>query len=98
MYRALLKLWHVFKLAWVERMVYRVNFVMTIISGIVSWLILVFLWLAIYRSAGKEVIGGYSIGDGDLSPRRRIDQYFYLTTAENPETSQNIQDGTLSHL
>jgi ABC-2 type transport system permease protein len=53
--------------------------------------------MAIYRSAGKEMIGGYSLremvtyllGGGLINS-------FILTTAENPETSQNIQDGTLS--
>jgi ABC-2 type transport system permease protein len=70
---------------------------MEILSGILSSLIVIFLWIAIYRSAGKEVMGEYSIGEmvtyllgGGLI------NTFILTTAENPETSQNIQDGTLS--
>jgi ABC-2 type transport system permease protein len=57
----------------------------------------IFLWIAIYRSAGTGIIGGYSLGEmvtyllgGGLI------NSFILTTAENPETSQNIQDGTLS--
>jgi ABC-type uncharacterized transport system permease subunit len=97
MYHALVKFCFVFRLAWIERMVYRVNFFMEIISGILSSLIVIFLWIAIYRGAGKEVIGGYSLGEmvtyvlgGGLI------NSFILTTAENPETSQNIQDGTLS--
>lgn len=79
-------------------MTYRVNFFMEILSGILSSLIVIFLWIAIYRSAGKEVIGGYSLremvtyllGGGLINS-------FILTTAENPETSQSIQDGTLSN-
>jgi len=93
------KFWYVFRLVWIERLAYRVNCFMEILSGIVSSLILVFLWIAIYRSAGREVIGGYSIGEmvtyllgGGLI------NSFILTTAENPETSQSIQTGTLSHL
>jgi ABC-2 type transport system permease protein len=70
---------------------------MEIVSGILSSLIVIFLWIAIYRTGGREVIGGYSIqemvtyllGGGLINS-------FILTTAENPETSQNIQDGTLS--
>jgi ABC-2 type transport system permease protein len=97
MYHALGKFWFVFRLAWVERMAYRVNFFMEILSGILSSLIVIFLWMAIYRTGGREVIGGYSIqemvtyllGGGLINT-------FILTTAENPETSQNIQDGTLS--
>jgi ABC-2 type transport system permease protein len=97
MYPSVKKFWYVFKLAWIERMVYRVNFFMEIISGILSSLIVIFLWMAIYRSAGKGIIGGYSLaemvtyllGGGLINS-------FILTTAENPETSQNIQDGTLS--
>jgi ABC-2 type transport system permease protein len=97
MHHILLKFWLVFKLTWIERMAYRVNFFMEILSGILSCLIVIFLWMAIYRSAGKEVIGGYSLremvtyllGGGLINS-------FILTTAENPETSQNIQDGTLS--
>jgi ABC-2 type transport system permease protein len=89
----------VFKLAWIERMAYRLNFFMEILSGIFSSLIVIFLWIAIYRYSGKEIIGGYSLsemityllGGGLINS-------FILTTAENPETSQNIQDGTLSNL
>lgn len=99
MYHALVKFWFVFRLAWIERMVYRVNFFMEIISGILSSLIVIFLWIAVYRTGGREVIGGYSIsemvtyllGGGLINS-------FILTTAENPETSQSIQDGTLSNL
>jgi ABC-2 type transport system permease protein len=70
---------------------------MEVLGGILSSLIVIFLWMAIYRSAGKGIIGGYSLGEmvtyllgGGLI------NSFILTTAENPETSQNIQDGTLS--
>ena len=80
-------------------MVYRVEFLMEILSGILSSLIVIFLWIAIYRTAGREVIGGYSVremvtyllGGGIINS-------FILTTADNPETSQSIQDGTLSSL
>jgi ABC-2 type transport system permease protein len=80
-------------------MAYRLNFFLEVLSGILSSLIVVFLWIAIYRSSGKSLIGGYSIeemvtyllGGGLINS-------FILTTAENPETSQSIQDGTLSSL
>jgi len=89
----------VFKLVWIERMVYRVNFLLEILSGILSSLIIVFLWMAIYRSAAKGVIGGYTLGEmvTYLLGAGLINS-FILTTAENPETSQSIQDGTLSTL
>lgn len=91
------KLWIVFKLVWIDRMAYRVNFCLEILSGIVSSLIVVFLWLAIYKSSGLNFIGSYSLpemvtyilGGGLINT-------FILTTAENPETSQTIQDGSLS--
>lgn len=91
------KLWFIFKLVWIERMVYRINFFLEIISVILSSLIIVFVWLAIYKSSGKGVLGGYKIqemvtyilGGGLINS-------FILTTAENPETSQSIQEGTLS--
>jgi ABC-2 type transport system permease protein len=91
------KLWIVFKLVWIDRMAYRVNFCLEILSGIVSSLIVVFLWLAIYKSSSRNFIGGYSLpemvtyilGGGLINT-------FILTTAENPETSQTIQDGSLS--
>jgi viologen exporter family transport system permease protein len=96
---ALTKSWFVLKLVWSERLVYRVNFLLEILSGLFSSVILVFLWIAIYRSAGKDGIGGYQLaemvtyilGGGLINT-------FILTTAENPETSQSIQDGTLSNL
>jgi ABC-2 type transport system permease protein len=86
-------------LTWLERLAYRVNFFMEILSGVMSSLILVFLWMAVYRCAGREVVGGYSIqemvtyllGGGLINS-------FILTTAENAETSQSIQDGSLSSL
>ena len=93
------KFWFVFKLTWLERLAYRVNFFMEILSGVMSSLILIFLWMAIYRSAGRGEIGGYSLeemvtyllGGGVINS-------FILTTAENPETSQSIQNGSLSNL
>jgi len=96
---SLKKFWSVFKLTWIERLVYRANFCLEILSGILSSLIVVFLWMAVYRSGAREVIGGYTIeemvtyllGGGLINS-------FILTTAENPETSQTIQDGTLSNL
>ena len=91
--------WSVFKLVWIERLVYRVNFFLEIVSGILSSLIVVFLWMAIYRYSGKDVIGGYSLAEmvTYLLGAGLINS-FILTTAENPETSQSIQDGTLSTL
>jgi len=47
----------IFKLVWIERMVYRVNFFLEILSGILSSLIIIFLWMAIYRYSGRDVIG-----------------------------------------
>lgn len=89
----------VFKLAWIERMVYRVNFLLEIVSVIFSSVIVICLWIAVYRSSGQAALGGYSIeqmvtyllGGGLINT-------FILTTAENNETSQSIQDGSLSSL
>ncbi len=93
------KFWWIFKLVWTERLVYRVNFLLEILSSLFSSIILVFLWIAIYRSSAQDAIGGYQLGEmvtyilgGGLI------NTFILTTAENPETSQSIQDGTLSNL
>lgn len=93
----MLKYVAIFKLTWIERMAYRVNFFMEVLSGILTSLIVILLWMAIYRNSGQQIIGGYSLaemvtyllGGGLINS-------FILSTAENPETSQNIQDGTLS--
>lgn len=93
----MLKYIAIFKLTWMERMAYRVNFFMEVLSGIFTSLIVILLWMAIYRSSGQQIIGGYSLaemvtyllGGGLINS-------FILSTAENPETSQSIQDGTLS--
>jgi len=61
MYQTFLKFGYIFRLVWIERMAYRVNFLMEIASGILSSVIVIFLWIAIYRSAGTEIIGGYSL-------------------------------------
>ena len=37
------KFWCVLKLVWIERMAYRVNFLLEVVSGIVSSLVIVFL-------------------------------------------------------
>lgn len=86
-------------LVWIDRLVYRVNFFLEILSGIFSSLIVVFLWMAVYRYSGKEVIGGYLLAEmvTYLLGAGLINS-FILTTAENPETSQSIQDGNLSTL
>ena len=44
-------------------MVYRVNFFLEILGGILSSLIVVLLWMAIYRYSGKDLIGGYSLAE-----------------------------------
>ncbi len=95
----MLKFLAIFKMVWLERMAYRVNFFLQIVSGILSSLIIVLLWMAIFRSAGREVVGGYSLAEmvTYLLGAGLINS-FILATAENPETSQNIQDGTLSFL
>ncbi len=95
----ILKFFAIFKVIWLERMAYRMNFFLQILSGILSSLFIVLLWMAVFRSAGRELIGGYSLpqmvtyllGAGLINT-------FILATAENPETSLNIQDGTLSFL
>jgi ABC-type uncharacterized transport system permease subunit len=51
----IVKFWSVFRLVWIERMVYRVNFFLEILSGILSSLIVVFLWMAIYRYSGQRM-------------------------------------------
>jgi ABC-2 type transport system permease protein len=89
----------VFKLVWIERMVYRVNFLLEILSVMFSSVIVICLWIAVYRSSAQSVLGGYTIqemvtyllGGGLINT-------FILTTAENNETSQSIQDGSLSSL
>ena len=89
----------IFRLVFLERSAYRVNFCLEIAGGILSILIVVFLWLAVYRFSGRAELGGFSLaemityllGGGVINS-------FLLTTAENPETSQAIQEGSLSNL
>ncbi len=97
--KTFLKFYFILRLAFMQRLAYRVNFLLEIISGILSSLIVIFLWMAVYRYSGKNVLGGYSLaemvtyllGGGLINS-------MILTTAENYETSQSIQDGTLSGL
>lgn len=94
-----LKCLAVLKLVLVERLVYRLNFFLQIASGILSSLIVVFLWMAVYRGNSVSSLGGYSmpemitylLGGGLINT-------FILTTVENNETSQTIADGSLSGL
>jgi ABC-2 type transport system permease protein len=99
MMKTLQKMYWIFRLAFIQRLAYRVNFLLEMVSGIFSSLIVIFLWMAVYRHSSQEVLGGYSLaemvtyllGGGLINS-------MIMTTAENYETSQNIQDGTLSSL
>ena len=72
-------------------MVYWVNLFLEILSVILSSLIVVFLWMAISRYSGKDVIGEYSLREmGTYLLGAGLINGFILTTAENPETSQSI--------
>ena len=89
----------VLKLVLIERLAYRLNFFLQVVSGILTSLIIVFLWMAVYRGNSVTTLGGYTmpemvtylLGGGLINT-------FILTTAENNETSQSIADGTLSGL
>jgi ABC-2 type transport system permease protein len=95
----MLKFWIILKWVWIEKLAYRANFVLEVVSGIVSSLIVVFLWIAVYRSAEGPLIGGYAatemvtylLGGGLINT-------FILGTAQNSEASASIQNGTLSNL
>ena len=93
------KYWLIIKLVWIEKMTYRVNFSLEILSSVVSSVILVFLWLAIYRSSSSRAIGEYSVADMvTYLLVGGVINNFLLTAASNTEMSQCIRDGTLSSL
>ncbi len=89
----------VLKLVLIERLAYRLNFFLQVLSGVLTSLIILFLWMAVYRGNSVASLGGYTLpemityllGGGLINT-------FILTTAENNETSQSIADGTLSGL
>ena len=97
--RSVAKAAAVFRIAWMERLAFRVNFVLEVASGILSAVIVVLVWMAVYRAAPRPLIGGYSLpemvtyilGAGLVGS-------FILSTATNHETSASIQDGRLSLL
>ena len=91
------KYWLIIKLVWIEKMTYRVNFCLEIVSSVVSSVILVCLWLAVYRSSSSPAIGGYSVADMITYVLvGGVINNFLLTAAGNTEMSQSIRDGTLS--
>lgn len=91
------KFWHVVRLVFLERMAYRTNLFLEVFGGILASVIVVVLWTAIFRGAGTDRVGGYSLpemvtyllGAGLINS-------FILTTAEHPEASEAIQGGDLS--
>jgi len=93
----MIKYWHVVRLVIQERMAYRANLFLEVFGGILASVIVVVLWTAIFRGAGTDLVGGYSLpemvtyllGAGLINS-------FILTTAEYPEASQAIQGGDLS--
>jgi ABC-2 type transport system permease protein len=93
------KYWLIIKLVWIEKMTYRVNFCLEIVSSVVSSLILVCLWLAVYRSSSSSAIGDYSLADMvTYLLVGGVINNFLLSAAGNTEISQSIRDGTLSSL
>jgi ABC-type uncharacterized transport system ATPase subunit len=62
MYQSILKFWFVFKLTWMERLAYRVNFFMEIASGILSSLI---LEVEPHRAASiaSQLLANFSVKD-----------------------------------
>jgi ABC-2 type transport system permease protein len=89
----------VFKLVWIERMIYRANFYLEILSSILASLIVVFLWLAVYRNSTRALIGGYSIAEMvTYLLGGALISGFIATTAWSAETSQSIRDGSLSNM
>jgi ABC-2 type transport system permease protein len=95
----MVRFWHTIRLVFLERMAYRANLFLEVIGGIIASVIIVVLWSAIYKGAGKDTIGGfalpemvtYLLGAGLINS-------FILTTADNPEASQTIREGDLSGL
>jgi len=93
----MVKFWHVVRLVFLERMAYRTNLFLEVFGGILASVIVVVLWVAIFRGAGTDQVGGYSLpemvtyllGAGLINS-------FILTTAEKPEASEAIQGGELS--
>jgi len=93
----MVKFWHVMRLVFLERMAYRTNLFLEVFGGILASVIVVVLWVAIFRGAGTDQVGGYSLpemvtyllGAGLINS-------FILTTAEKPEASEAIQGGDLS--
>jgi len=83
---------------WQEYFQYRINFFLEILGGIITAVVILFLWLKIYESSGSIQIGGYSIsemityiiGGGIISS-------FVLLTAQGDEIDDDINEGTLSY-
>jgi ABC-2 type transport system permease protein len=93
----MVKFWQVVRIVFLERMAYRTNLFLEVFGGILASVIVVVLWKAIFRGAGTDQVGGYSLpemvtyllGAGLINS-------FILTTAEHPEASEAIQGGDLS--
>jgi ABC-type uncharacterized transport system permease subunit len=60
------KFWCVFRPVLIERMVHRINFIMEIISEILSSLIVIFLWMAIYRVLPVSLHSGRRSAQGPV--------------------------------
>lgn len=92
----MVKFWHVVRLVFLERMAYRINFFLETFGGILGPVIVVVLWTAIFRGAGTDLVGGYTLAEmvTYLLGAGLINS-FILTTAEYPEASQAIQGGDL---
>jgi ABC-2 type transport system permease protein len=57
----MVKFWHVARLVFLERMAYRANLFLEVFGGILGSVIVVVLWKAIFRGAGTDQVGGYSL-------------------------------------
>ena len=87
------------KASWQEYITYRLNFLLEIIGGFLTQVVIIVLWLAIYHDAGAERIGDftlpemvtYLIGAGIISS-------IVLLTSQGNEIEDDIRLGSLANL
>lgn len=86
------------KATWQEYLTYRTNFLLEIIGGFITQLVIIAVWFAIFQDLGEETVGGYTLaqmityllGAGLINS-------FILQASQGDEINDDINRGYLSN-
>lgn len=88
------KYWAVFKISWQNAVEYRMEFIGHIMLGLISLLVMYFIWSAVFKK--REYFGGYTFSS--MMTYMILVRFFHFTKRTNVgrQIAQEIKEGRLS--